>query len=78
LWVTEALKTTAAVALPNTRPIAVDVQVLLFARRRRSRRHSVRARAGASVVEPSRLAGLKDAARGSSGVRRAHAARRYS
>ena len=31
IWVTDALKRTAAVALPNTRPIAVDVQVLLFA-----------------------------------------------
>ena len=30
-WLTDALKNTAALALPNTRPIAVDTSVLLFA-----------------------------------------------
>jgi predicted permease len=30
-WATEALKNTAALALPHTRPIAIDAQVLFFA-----------------------------------------------
>ena len=69
LWVTEALRTTAALALPNTRPIAVDVQVLLFA-------------AAASLTtgilfglvpalqssSDGGFAALKDASRGSSGA----------
>jgi len=69
LWLTEALRSTAAVALPNTRPLTVDVQVLLFA-------------AAVSIVtgvlfglvpalqssSPRGTAVLKEAARGSSGA----------
>jgi predicted permease len=69
LWLTEALRRTAAVALPNTRPLAVDAQVLLFA-------------AAVSIVtgvlfglvpalqssSQRGIAALKDAARGSSGA----------
>ena len=69
LWVTQALKTTAAVALPNTRPIAVDVQVLLFAAATSLATGVLFGLVPALQSSSGRgLAALKDAARGSSGA----------
>ena len=69
LWVTEALRTTAAVALPNTRPIAVDVQVLLFAAATSLTTGILFGLVPAlQSSSPRGLAALKDAARGSSGA----------
>ena len=68
LWVTEALRTTAAVALPNTRPIAVDVQVLLFAAAASLTTGILFGLVPALQSSSDRgFAALKDAARGSSG-----------
>jgi len=69
LWLTEALRSTAAVALPNTRPLTVDVQVLLFATL-----VSIATGVLFGLVPALQSAGqreiaaLKDAARGSSGA----------
>jgi len=69
LWVTEALRTTAAVALPNTRPIAVDVQVLLFAAATSLATGILFGLVPALQSSSHRgFAALKDAARGSSAV----------
>ena len=67
LWLTEALRTTAAVALPNTRPIAVDVRVLLFAAATSVATGMLFGLAPAFQSSSHRgFAALKDAARGSS------------
>jgi len=71
LWLTEALRSTAAVALPNTRPLTVDVQVLLFAA-------TVSIATGVlfglvpalQSSSPRGTAALKETARGSSGAGR--------
>jgi predicted permease len=69
LWVTEALRHTAAVALPNTRPIGVDVQVLLFAAATSLTTGILFGLVPAlQSSSPRGLAALKDAARGSSGA----------
>ena len=69
VWVTEALRTTAAVALPNTRPIAVDVQVLLFAAATSLTTGILFGLVPALQTSSHRgFAALKDAARGSSGA----------
>jgi predicted permease len=69
LWATEALRTTAAVALPNTRPIAVDMQVLLFAAATSLTTGILFGLVPAlQSSSPRGLAALKDAARGSSGA----------
>ena len=69
LWVTEALKATAAIALPNTRPIAVDVQVLLFAAAMSLTTGILFGLVPALQSSSHRgFAALKDAARGSSGI----------
>jgi putative ABC transport system permease protein len=69
LWATEALRTTAAVALPNTRPIAVDMQVLLFAAATSLATGILFGLVPAlQSSSPRGLAALKDAARGSSGA----------
>ena len=76
-WVSDALKTTAAVALPNTRPIAVDVQVLLFAAATSLVvGRLVRTRASAPVVERSRARGAEGRGARLVGLRRPRAARR--
>jgi putative ABC transport system permease protein len=69
LWVTEALKATAAIALPNTRPIAVDMQVLLFAAATSLATGILFGLVPALQSSSHRgFAALKDAARGSSGI----------
>src|SRR4029077_14249887 len=68
LWVTDALRTTAAVALPNTRPIAVDMQVLLFAAATSLAVGVLFGLVPALQSSSGRgLAALKDAARGAAG-----------
>jgi putative ABC transport system permease protein len=69
LWATEALRHTAAVALPNTRPIGVDVQVLLFAAGTSLATGILFGLVPALQSSSQRgIAALKDAARGSSGA----------
>jgi putative ABC transport system permease protein len=69
LWVTEALRTTAAVALPNTRPVTVNVQVLLFAAAASLTTGILFGLVPALQSSSDRgFAALKDAARGSSGA----------
>src|SRR6185295_12775366 len=69
LWVTEALRHTAAVALPNTRPIGIDVQVLMFAAGTSLATGILFGLVPALQSSSQRgLAALKDAARGSSGA----------
>jgi len=69
VWLTDALKSTAAAALPSTRPLAVDVQVLLFAAA-----ISVATGLLFGLVPAMQSSGahavsaMKDAARGSSGT----------
>ena len=69
LWVTEALRHTAALALPNTRPIGIDVQVLLFAAGTSLATGILFGLVPALQASSQRgIAALKDAARGSSGA----------
>jgi predicted permease len=69
LWLMEALRGTAAAALPNTRPIAIDAQVLVFAAVTSLATGLVFGLAPAFQSSSVRgMAALKDAARGSSGV----------
>jgi putative ABC transport system permease protein len=69
LWLTEALRSTAAVALPNTRPLTVDVQVLLFAAAASIATGVLFGLVPALQSSSQRgISALKDAARGSSGV----------
>jgi predicted permease len=69
LWVTEALRSSAAVALPNTRPVTIDIQVLLFAATMSLVTGVLFGLVPALQTSSERGSGaLKDAARGSSGA----------